>query len=291
MACFHVAGVAAGLAGAVAVFGLLRSLTSDGIRLRMHTCAGVIATAWIFYAGTGTVLLHGPVWLAWLQRVSANFIHRWLSPFAADWAMAKLRLPLLTIGVLVVFVLALVRIRRPRVRGVVAGALLLLAVIVLPCSAARLRLPFLSPDAPSPRQARQILEPMLSEIYHALNLEDENQTYDQLAKQVSGDMVADLYLDSRRRLVAGTREGASVVVKRVEVLEVGEPRNSEGQSPAYPCRWTVTAKVTHWQHSHERRNSYEGYLQLAVEDDRWKLASLDLRSEEREVVPGSFQSR
>jgi hypothetical protein len=132
---------------------------------------------------------------------------------------------------------------------------------------------------------------MLSEIYHALNLKDEEQTYDKLAEQVSGDLITDLYLDSRRRLVAGTREGASVRVKRVEVLKVGEPKPSDGQSPAYPCSWTVTAKVTHWQHIHERRNMYEGDLRLTVEDDRWKLESLNLRSEEREVVAGSFQSR
>jgi len=36
---------------------------------------------------------------------------------------------------------------------------------------------------------------------------------------------------------------------------------------------------------------YEGDLTLVVEDDRWKLAALNLYSEEREVVPGSFSSR
>jgi hypothetical protein len=84
---------------------------------------------------------------------------------------------------------------------------------------------------------------------------------------------------------------SSVAVKQVDVQDVGTPRISETQSPAYPCRWTVSAKVTHWQHSHERRNMYEGDLTLVVEDDRWKLATLNLHSEEREVVPGSFSSR
>jgi len=149
----------------------------------------------------------------------------------------------------------------------------------------------MTPEVPSPQQARRIIEPMLSEIYHALNLQDESRTYDRLAEQVSGDLVTDLYLDSRRRLVAGTREGATVVVKQVAVQDVGAPRNKESDNPSYPCRWTVTAKVTHWQHIHQRRNVYEGDLKLAVENDRWKLTALNLRSEEREVVPGSFQSR
>jgi len=291
MTCFHVAGVAAGLAGAVAVLGLLHSLIPDGIRLRVHTCAGVLATAWAFYGGTGVVLLHGPVWLAWLQRISKAVAYRWFSPFAADWAMARLRVPLLSLVPLALFVWALAGIKRAHLRFTVAGFLLIMAFVLLPYGVARASVPFLSPDAPSPQQARRIMEPMLSEIYHALNLEDESQTYDKLAEQVSGDLVTDLYLDSRRRLVAGTREGASVIVRQVEVQDVGKPRISETQSPAYPCRWTVTAKVTHWQHIHERRNVYEGDLRLVVEDDHWKLAALNLRSEEREVVPGSFQSR
>ncbi|MCK5351331.1 hypothetical protein KAJ77_02060, partial [bacterium] len=143
----------------------------------------------------------------------------------------------------------------------------------------------------SPRQARMIIEPMLSKIYQALNLKDENETYDRLAEQVTGDLVGDLYLDSRRRLVAGTRQGASVVVRQVALQEVGAPRAPQGNDLDFSCRWTVTAKVTHWQHSHLRRNVYEGDVRLVIENDRWKLAALDLRSEEREVVPGSFKSR
>jgi len=290
---FFVAGCSAGVAGSAATLGLIRSLFPGAFRRRMFTCAAVLAAAWTFYQGAGLIHRHGPVWLVWLQRISERVVHRWFSPFAMDWAMAKIRLPLLTLLALAVFVWALARIERARVRFPVAGGFLVLALLILPWGTTRLPVPFMAPNAPSPRQAQRIIEPMLSEIYHALNLEDENQTYDQLAKQVSGDLITDLYLDSRRRLAAGTREGAIVVVRQVEVQDVGTPRitDAHSSSPVYPCRWAVTAKVTHWQHSHERRNLYQGDLRLVVEDERWKLADLSLRSEEREVVPGSFTSR
>jgi hypothetical protein len=42
--------------------------------------------------------------------------------------------------------------------------------------------------------------------------------------------------------------------------------------------------VTHWQHTHDRRNTYAGELTIRVEDNRWKIARLDLESEEREVL-------
>ena len=291
MTCLQFAGFSAGILGAIAVLELLRSLIPDGPRQRICTCAGILAMAWALYEGSGLVLLHGPLWLVWIQRFSESVAYRWFSPFATDWAMARLRVPLLSIVTLALFAWSLVKIKRARVRFTVSGFLLIMTFVLLPYGVARASVPFVSPDAPSPQRARRIIEPMLSGIYHAFNLEDEGQTYDKLAEQVSGDLVTDLYLDSRRRLIGGTREGASVLVRQVQVQEVGAPRTSEALMPAYPCRWSVTAKVTHWQHIHERRNVYEGDLRLVVENDRWKLAALNLRSEEREVVPGSFQSR
>lgn len=291
MTGFYIAGLAAGAGGAAAVLVLFRSLIPAADRCWMFSSAFVLAAAWAFYEGAGLVLRHGPLWLAGIERISERLVHLWFSPFAADWAMAKLRIPFLSIMTLVLLVWGFVRIKRANVRLTFTVSLLLLALVMLPYGVARASVPFLSPHVPSPQQARMIIAPMLSEIYHAFNLNDESETYDRLADQVSGNLVTDIYLDSRRRLVAGTREGASVVVRQVEVEDVGSPWTTEADNPVYPCRWTVTAKVTHWQHSHQRRNVYEGDLRLAVENDRWKLEALELRSEEREVVPGSFVSR
>lgn len=288
---FQAAGFAVGAGGAAAVLALLRSLIPATLLRRMFSCAFVLAAAWAFYEGAGLVLRYGSLWLAEVQRISERLVHLWFSPFAADWAMAKLRIPFLSLVSLALLVWGLVSIKGAHVRFASAGCLLLIALVMLPFGVSKVSVPFLSPNVPSPQQARMIIEPMLSEIYHAFNMNDESETYDRLAEQVSRDLVTDIYLDSRRRLVAGTQEGASVAVRQVVIQHVGAPRTTDADNPAYPCRWTVTAKVKHWQHSHQRRNVYEGDLRLAIENDRWKLAALDLRSEEREVVPGSFASR
>ena len=288
---FQVFGFAFGAGGAVAILALFNSMIPATFRRRMVSTAFVLVTAWAFYEGSGLVRQYGPLWLDWIERSSTSLSHLWFSPFVADWAMAKLRIPLFSMITLVLLVWGLVSIKRTRVKFSTAACLLLMTFILLPYGVARASVPFMSPDIPSSQQARRIIGPMLSEIYHSLNLDDESQTYDRLAEQVTGELVTDLYLDSRRRLIAGTREGALVVVKQVALQDVGAPRATEGDNPAFSCRWTVTAKVTHWQHIHQRRNVYEGELRLSVENDRWKLAGLNLRSEEREVVPGSFESR
>jgi len=99
--------------------------------------------------------------------------------------------------------------------------------------------------------------------------------------------VADLYLDSRRRLTAGTRQGAEVTVRDVSVLEVGEA--ASGGDPtagfSYDCRWVVTSRVRHLQHIHHRQNIYSGVLTLRIDDDRWKIAWVELTSEDRVILP------
>ncbi len=127
---------------------------------------------------------------------------------------------------------------------------------------------------------------MLSDIYQAFNLPDEGDAFDALATSISQELIADVYLDSRRRLTAGTRKGAEVHIKDVGVIFVGDaiPGGADDDSFTYPCQWYVTARVTHWQHTHDRRNTYAGELTIRVEDNRWKIARLDLESEEREIL-------
>jgi hypothetical protein len=286
-----VAGCAVGVTCVGLAVRLACSLLGEGARSKVLGLAAVLLSAWLFYQAAGLLYNFGAIWLAGALGIKQELVNLWFAPFAADWAMAMLRIPLMTIAALAAMAVALVKIKHTQIRFAVSGCMLVVALVLLPYGVARASVPFLEPDPPSAKQARPIVEPMLSEIYHALNLEDENSTYDKLAEQVSSDLVTDLYLDSRRRLVSGTRKGATIEVKQVQLEDIGLSEASGKNGHSYLCRWTVRAKVSHWQHIHERRNVYEGDLELVVEDSNWKLGGLNLRSEEREVVPGSFRSR
>ena len=89
------------------------------------------------------------------------------------------------------------------------------------------------------------------------------------------------------RLTAGTREGAEVTVRDVSVVEVGD--SIRGTSPdsgfGYPCKWIVVARVRHLQHVHHRQNIYNGNVVVRVDGDRWKIAGVELTSEDRIVLP------
>jgi hypothetical protein len=165
--------------------------------------------------------------------------------------------------------------------------LLLGAFLLLPVGTFAVRSPFFDPHAPRGEDARRVVSRVLSDTYHAFNLADENQLYDRLASSVTDDLVDDLYLDSRRRLRTGTREGAQVTVRDVSVMEIGEPSDSfdSGDSYRYQCRWVVTVRVQHLQHVHHRQNIYNGELQLRIDGAQWKIGGVELRSEERVVLP------
>jgi hypothetical protein len=114
-------------------------------------------------------------------------------------------------------------------------------------------------------------------------VKDEDTAFDTLEANLSQDLIADVYLDSRRRLSAGTREGAQVTVKTVEVKSVDKvlSRPQSHMSFTYPCQWVVTARVKHLLHVHDRQNIYLGELTIGIEDDQWKITKLVLKNEER----------
>jgi len=162
-----------------------------------------------------------------------------------------------------------------------------LAFLLLPFGQYKISNPFFKPHAPKGDEARLVLQRVLSRTYHAFNIKDEDQLYQQLSTSVTGDLVANIYLDSRRRLTAGVRQGGEVRVRDVSVLTVGDL--IEGTNPtegfSYASKWTVTARVKHLQHIHHRKNIYSGILKIKVEDNQWKISHIELKSEDRVIVP------
>jgi hydrogenase/urease accessory protein HupE len=210
---------------------------------------------------------------------------------AVEATMGFFRLPVLTIILVLAALLAWPR--RSRFQPSVARSampthwvLVLAAFFTISSAGVRVRNPFYTPRAPTAAEARPVVAKLLTETYLAFNLPEEDAAFDRLAHNLSEELVPEVYLDSRRRLAAGTRKGAEVTVKDVSVMSVEAANviNSADASYTYPCKWVVTARVKHWQHIHDRQNTYAGTLTLRVEDNRWKIGDIELLSEERRVI-------
>ena len=108
----------------------------------------------------------------------------------------------------------------------------------------------------------------------------EEQIYDTLERSVDGDLLAQIYLETRRGLELANQGGARAKVEEIELLELyAEPAGSGGFMAT--ATWNVGGSVGHWGHMHQRRNQYRAELVVSPVDGIWKLVDLEILLEER----------
>ncbi len=130
--------------------------------------------------------------------------------------------------------------------------------------------------------SRAITLNLLKNIYRAFDFREEEDVYDKLAISVSGDLLTDVYLQSRKSMIIEQAGGAQAKIKAVKILET-DVQESQRHRGALDVRtkWTATGSVGHWGHIHTRQNLYDAYLTLAVVDGAWKIINIEVLEEKR----------
>ena len=158
--------------------------------------------------------------------------------------------------------------------GVPAAVVLLLALAV----SARFvtRAGQLSDD-----ETRTVVSGLLLNVYKAFDYRQEEVIYDALARTTSGDLLTDVYLETRKSLELANQGGARAKVRTLEVTEA--TNESVGRSGSFRSHasWNVHGSVGHWGHVHQRVNRYDAELTVEVIDGAWKITELDVLQEER----------
>jgi hypothetical protein len=164
--------------------------------------------------------------------------------------------------------------------------LVVLALAILCIPFGWLGITISSGEQMSDREAKTILNNTLTNVYAAFNLTDEDELFAQLSANVDDELIDQVYLDSQRRLNAGVREGAQVTVRDIDLISI-EAKDAVGNDQVFETTWVVTARIKHLQHVHHRKNKYLGNITLRANDDTWKIARINLISEDRTIVPVS----
>lgn len=160
--------------------------------------------------------------------------------------------------------------------------LIVAAIVVWPHGRVAVRNPFAAPPQLGAAEATTILQGLLQNTYRAFDFRAEDDIYDKLAASVTGDLITDIYVQSRKRLAMEEQGGARVKVEAVEVLEVkpiGVPDARQRQR--FQCTWRIAGSVGHWGHTHWRRNQYEALIAIEPVEQSWKVVALDLIDERR----------
>jgi hypothetical protein len=127
---------------------------------------------------------------------------------------------------------------------------------------------------------KQLSRDLLHNVYRAFDYRGEEVIYDVLAQTVGGDLLTDVYLETRRGLELVNQGGARVKVNDVEVQEA-VLKSRDGGTLQVESRWSVGGSVGHWGHIHQRRNGYHALLEISDIGGRWKLTGLEILQEER----------
>ena len=134
---------------------------------------------------------------------------------------------------------------------------------------------------PDPEQARAIVSNLLHNIYRAFDYRDESDIYDTLARSVDGELLTDIFLETKRSLVLANQGGARAKVKNVQLDNIELKANDTDNSFTVIADWVVNGSVGHWGHIHQRSNRYQALLTIAVDEQQWKLQTMTVLQEER----------
>jgi hypothetical protein len=132
----------------------------------------------------------------------------------------------------------------------------------------------------SDERAGELLGRLLHNVYRAFDFRDEERIYDTLARSVAGDLLEQIYLETRRGLELQSQGGARAKVKEVSLDAIETAPAAAGAFTAR-ATWQVGGSVGHWGHVHERRNRYRADLTVAPVEGEWRLTRVEILEEER----------
>ena len=155
------------------------------------------------------------------------------------------------------------------------------SVVGLPFVRATVAIPFMPTPSLSKEDATEVLVSLLNNIYRAFDWRDEAVIYDRLSLSIAGDLLSDVYLQTRRSMELEGQGGARVKVDAVDILDAQPEDVTESGGFVYRCRWNASGSVGHWGHIHRRVNQYEAVVTVEPIDGKWKIAAIELREEKR----------
>jgi len=141
--------------------------------------------------------------------------------------------------------------------------------------------PWVAQWKPSTERTSVILDGLLTNVYRAFDVRDESRVYDRLATSVTGDQLTQIYLENRRALELENRGGAQANVDEVDLLPVDGVTASEDGGFIADAVWTVSGSVSHFGHTHYRRNRNHALVTFVRDGDAWKIRGIELIEEKR----------
>ncbi len=119
----------------------------------------------------------------------------------------------------------------------------IIAVITFPIHYT-LEIPFLEKKTFSRPEAEILIGELLKNTYRAFDFREESDIYDKLAISNEGELLSEVYLQTKKSMVIENQGGIRAKVKEVTIMDVEEVESNK-QGRSYNCRWQVRGTVGH----------------------------------------------
>jgi hypothetical protein len=215
-----------------------------------------------------------------------NFLKKYKLPTISEIRVteATLALPFLSILILIAFVIFIIKngkqIGSWNNKTKISGTLLIILLILTFPIKLDIDIPFMKKESFSNPEATILIDQILKNTYRAFDFRDESEIYDKLAVSSEGDLLSDIYLQTKKGMILENQGGIRVKVSDINIMNA-EAVDSDKEGIAYKCLWQVKGTVGHWGHIHQRTNEYYAVLNLKPVDGVWKLHALDIIEEKR----------
>lgn len=231
-------------------------------------------------------LVPGDTTLLWV-----NYLKNYELPTVSkvEITQASVTYPLFTIILLLALTWLVIRTLKrrkswnwKRISGMVA--LLIVAILLLPFWV-NTRIPFVQKKSFSKPEASTLVADLLHNTYRSFDFRDESLVYDKLELCNYGELLTEIYIQTKQSMVLENQGGIQVKLKSVDMLNVDEirQRDLEKDALAFECQWVVEGNVGHWGHIHKRINQYQAIMKVKPVDGSWKMYDLEIIEETRKL--------
>jgi hypothetical protein len=131
------------------------------------------------------------------------------------------------------------------------------------------------------KETGPVVTGLLENIYSSFEFRDEELIYDSLARSAAGNILDDIYLETRRSLELKNQGGARAKVREVEMLSAESEPLGDVLGFEARCEWRISGSVLHWGHVHSRINVYSARFVVEAIEGTWKITDLELLEETR----------
>jgi len=144
----------------------------------------------------------------------------------------------------------------------------------------RVEIPFTQQKSFNIPEAQLLMSDLLKNTYRAFDFRSESDVYDKLATSNEGELLSEIYIQTKQSMVLENQGGLQVKLKDVDIEDVVLV-DKEEEGLVFRTKWLVQGDVGHWGHIHRRTNKYDAFIKVKPVGGVWKMYDIEIVEEAR----------